>query len=220
MDQGLTRPRLILSPDDMREGLDALVAADPRLAPIRGAAGEVAIRHYPPGFEGMARIVVAQMISVASARAIWGRFETSLGSVTSVKCLQASEADLRAVGLSGAKIRTLRALAAAEAEGLDFDRLTGLAEEDAVRRLVALPGIGVWTAEIFLLFCARRADVFPAGDLALQVATADGLELGARPSEKEMREIATVWSPWRGVAAKLLWAYYSACRGGRSSLPV
>jgi DNA-3-methyladenine glycosylase II len=212
--------RLILSDDDIAEGLDALVAADPRLLPVRAVAGPVAVRHRPPGFEGVARIVVAQMLSVASAEAIWRKLEGQLGPVTVESFLAATPEQLRAAGLSGGKIRTLTGLAEAAAGGLD---LCGLAErppEEAVAALVALPGIGVWTAEIFLLFCARHADVFPAGDLALQVAAAEGLALPGRPKEKEMRVIAEAWAPWRGVAAKLLWAYYKAVREGRTALPV
>jgi DNA-3-methyladenine glycosylase II len=212
--------RLLLSADDITEGLDALVAADPRLGSVRAVAGPVEIRHHPPGFDGLARIVVAQMISVASAQAIWGRLEASLGEVTADRVLAATEAQLRAAGLSGAKIRTLHAVAEAEVRGLDLTGLAERPEADAVQALTGLPGIGLWTAEIFLLFCARRPDVFPAGDLALRVATAEGLALGSRPTEKEMRAIAEAWMPWRGVAAKLLWAYYKACRDGRAAIPV
>ncbi|HUG62725.1 MAG TPA: DNA-3-methyladenine glycosylase 2 family protein [Methylomirabilota bacterium] len=212
--------RLLLTSADIAEGLDALVIADPRLAPIRVTAGDVDIRHSPPGFEGVARIGVAQMLSVASAGAIWRRLEALLGTVGPEALLAASDEDLRAVGLSGGKVRTLRGVAAAEVAGLDLAGLVEAPAEDAVRALVALPGIGLWTAEIFLLFCARRADIFPAGDLALQVAAMEGLELSGRPTEKEMRAIAEAWSPWRGVAAKLLWTYYKACRDGRVAIPV
>jgi DNA-3-methyladenine glycosylase II len=218
--KGLRALRLLLTPDDIAEGLDALVCADARLERVRVVAGDVQIRHNPPGFEGVARIVVAQMLSVASARAIWGKLERSLGEVTPSTLLAASDEALRAAGLSGGKVRTLRAVAAAEMDGLDLAGLAGASPEDAVRALTALPGIGLWTAEIFLLFCARHADVFPAGDLALQVAAAEGLELGGRPSEKEMRAIAAAWAPWRGVAAKLFWAYHKACRDGRAAVPV
>lgn len=203
----------------MTEGLEALVAADPRLAPIRTAAGAVEIRYRPPGFEGIARIVVAQMLSVASAEAIWRKLERELGTVTVDTFLAATPEQLRAAGLSGGKVRTLAAVAEAAAAGLDLSALAEAPPEEAVRVLTALPGIGVWTAEIFLLFCARHADVFPAGDLALQVAAMEGLALPARPKEKDMRAIAEAWAPWRGVAAKLLWAYYKAVRDGRAALP-
>lgn len=212
--------RLLLTADDMTEGLDALVAADPRLLPLRTACGVVEIRHRPPGYEGVARIVVAQMVSVASANAIWGKLERALGTVTGETVLAADEATLRAAGLSGAKMRTLRAVAAAERDGLDLSALAAAPAEEATAALVALPGIGVWTAEIFLLFCARHADVFPAGDLALQVAAMEGLGLEARPSEKAMRRMAEDWTPWRGVAAKLFWAYHKHCREGRTAVPV
>lgn len=203
----------------MTEGLEALVAADPRLAPIRTAAGAVEIRYRPPGFEGIARIVVAQMLSVASAEAIWRKLERELGTVTVDTFLAATPEQLRAAGLSGGKVRTLAAVAEAAAAGLDLSALAEAPPEEAVRVLTALPGIGVWTAEIFLLFCARHADVFPAGDLALQVAAMEGLALPARPKEKDMRAIAEAWAPWRGVAAKLLWAYYKAVRDGLAALP-
>lgn len=204
----------------MTEGLDALVAADPRLLPMRATCGLVEIRHRAPGYEGVARIVVAQMVSVASANAIYGRLETTLGAVTPDRVLAADDGTLRGAGLSGAKIRTLRAVAEATRNGLDLAGLAEAPADDAVAALTALPGIGQWTAEIFLLFCARHADVFPAGDLALQVAAMEGLGLPDRPSEKAMRQMAEAWSPWRGVAAKLFWAYHKACREGRTAVPV
>ena len=212
--------RLILTEADMVEGLDYLERVDPRLAPVRAAAGTIDIRYRPPGFEGIARIVVAQQLSVSSADAIWGRFEALLGAATAGNYLRQSDEALRAAGLSRGKVRTLGALAEAEVAGLD---LVGLAEESpeaATEKLTAIHGIGRWTAEIFLLFCARNADVLPAGDLALQVAAAQALALEGRPSEKELRAISELWSPWRGVAAKLLWAYYKTMRQGRNVLPV
>lgn len=212
--------RLILTDADMAEGLDYLERIDPRLGPVRAAAGPVDIRYRPPGFEGIARIVVAQQLSVASADAIWGRFETLLGVATADNYLRHGEESLRAAGLSRGKVRTLTALAEAAAAGLDLEGLAAELPETATERLTAIPGIGRWTAEIFLLFCARNADVLPAGDLALQVAAAEALALGGRPSEKELRAISELWSPWRGVAAKLLWAYYKTMRQGRNVLPV
>ncbi|WP_237153334.1 DNA-3-methyladenine glycosylase family protein [Oryzibacter oryziterrae] len=213
--------RLLLCDDDMREGLDWLVTADKRLESVRAVAGTVEIRYRPPGFEGLSRIVVAQMLSVASAAAIWQRYEALLGTgcVTAERFLAMEEADLRACGLSGGKVRTLRAAAEAAQAGLDLEGLAGEAPDVTIARLTALPGVGRWTADIFLLFCARHADIFPAGDLALQIAAQEGLGLETRPSEKEMRRISEAWSPWRGVAAKLFWAYYKAVREGRAALP-
>ncbi|MCM5554419.1 DNA-3-methyladenine glycosylase [Pleomorphomonas sp. NRK KF1] len=212
--------RLILTEADMIEGLDYLERIDPRLAPVRVTAGPVDIRYRPPGFEGIARIVVAQQLSVSSADAIWGRFETLLGAATADNYLRQDEEALRTAGLSRGKVRTLRALAEAAADGLDLEGLADERPEVATEKLTAIHGIGRWTAEIFLLFCARNADVLPAGDLALQVAAAEALALDGRPSEKELRAISELWSPWRGVAAKLLWAYYKAMRQGRNVLPV
>lgn len=212
--------RLILTGADVAEGLDHLERVDPRLAAVRAAAGPVDVRYRPPGFEGIARIIVAQQLSVASADAIWTRFEALLGEATADNYLRHGDDALRAAGLSRGKVRTLTALAEAAAGGLDLAALADEPPEMAVETLTALPGIGRWTAEIFLLFCARNADVLPAGDLALQVAAAEALALPARPSEKELRAISELWAPWRGVAAKLLWAYYKAMRQGRNVLPV
>ncbi|CAI9413963.1 DNA-3-methyladenine glycosylase [Pleomorphomonas sp. T1.2MG-36] len=212
--------RLILTETDMIEGLEYLQRADPRLVPVVEMAGPVGIRYRPPGFEGIARIVMGQQLSVASADAIWGRFEGLLGEATAENYLRQSEEALRAAGLSGGKIKTLNALAEAAAGGLDLEGLAAEPAEIATEKLTAIHGIGRWTAEIFLLFCARHADVLPAGDLALQVAAAEALALEGRPSEKELRAISELWSPWRGVAAKLLWAYYKTMRQGRNVLPV
>jgi DNA-3-methyladenine glycosylase II len=212
--------RLILTEADMIEGLEHLQRADPRLVPVVEAAGPVGIRYRPPGFEGIARIVMGQQLSVASADAIWGRFEALLGEATAENYLRQSEEALRAAGLSGGKIKTLNALAEAAAGGLDLEGLAAEPAETATEKLTAIHGIGRWTAEIFLLFCARHADILPAGDLALQVAAAEALSLDKRPSEKELRAISELWSPWRGVAAKLLWAYYKTMRQGRNVLPV
>lgn len=212
--------RLILTEADMIEGLEHLQRADPRLVPVVEAAGSVGIRYRPPGFEGIARIVMGQQLSVASADAIWGRFEALLGEATAQNYLRQSEDALRAAGLSGGKIKTLNALAEAAVGGLDLEGLAAEPAETATEKLTAIHGIGRWTAEIFLLFCARHADILPAGDLALQVAAAEALSLDKRPSEKELRAISELWSPWRGVAAKLLWAYYKTMRQGRNVLPV
>lgn len=212
--------RLILTDADITEGLDHLVAVDPRLQPVVAMAGPVDIRYRPPGFEGLARIVVAQQLSVASADAIWTRFEALLGEATAANYLLHTEEALRGAGLSKGKVKTLAALAEAASGGLDLVALADEPPELAVEQLTAIHGIGRWTAEIFLLFCARNADVLPAGDLAIQVAVGEAFGLPARPSEKELRAISEPWAPWRGVAAKLFWAYYKVMRQGRNVLPV
>jgi DNA-3-methyladenine glycosylase II len=122
--------------------------------------------------------------------------------------LQLSDSELRGAGLSRGKVRTLRAVSEAIAAGLDLDKLAQAPEEEVHAALTSLPGIGPWSADIYLLFCLARADAFAAGDLALQTAARTALGLDTRPSREELYDIAERWRPWRGVAAHLLWAYY------------
>ena len=134
--------------------------------------------------------------------------------------LEASEEDLRAAGLSGAKIRTLRAAAAAAASGaLPLERLAEFPADEAHAALVSVKGIGPWTADIYLLFCLETADAFPSGDLAMQEAARLAFECEVRPTEKEMLALAERWRPWRGIAAKVLWAYYRIAQS-REGAPV
>jgi DNA-3-methyladenine glycosylase II len=197
---------------DVGEGLAALLAADPRLAVIAEAAGPVPLRRRRGGFEGLAAIVTAQQISTTAAASIWTRFAATVDPFTPDKVLATPEDCLRAAGLSRPKIRTLTGIAAACAAGLDLEALHELPPEDATAALRTLKGVGVWTAEIYLLFCVGHPDIFPAGDLALQSSVQRGLGLVSRPSEKTLRNIAAEWLPWRGVAARLFWAYYRASR--------
>jgi DNA-3-methyladenine glycosylase II len=170
--------------------------------------GELPLRREPDGFAALLRAIVGQQVSVASARAIWGRLEAA-GLTEAPAMAAASDDDLRAVGLSRQKARYGRALAAA---GIDFESLRGLPDAEVVRRLVAVPGIGVWTAEIYAMFALGRADVFAPGDLALQEAARILFGLEKRPSERALRVMAEAWSPWRSVAARILWAYYRVAR--------
>jgi DNA-3-methyladenine glycosylase II len=205
---------------DVAAGLAALLAADARLGPVAAVAGALPLRRHPPGFAGLARVVVGQQLSTASAAAIWGRLEAA-GGATPAGFLALDDAALRACGLSVAKVRTLRSLAGAAGDGsLDFAELSSLPAEAAHARLVALPGIGPWTVDVYLLFCAGHPDIFPAGDLALQVAVADAFGLDGRPSVKALAALAAPWAPWRAVAARLFWAYYRARRAGRDGVPI
>jgi DNA-3-methyladenine glycosylase II len=204
--------RTIDSEADIAAGLAALVAADPRLAGIQARAGPVPLRRRAGGFEGLAAIVTGQQISSTAAAAIWGRLTQAVLPFTPEALLGASEPTLKVAGLSRAKIRTLTGLAVAVSGGLDLDRLGQVPAQDAVAALATLDGIGPWTAECYLLFCLGHPDVFPAGDLALQVAVQHGLGLERRPSDKALRAIAAEWSPWRAVAARLFWAYYRTLR--------
>ena len=200
--------RTIATDDDMREGIRALRRKCPHLRRVHEHAGDPPLRRHTPGFAGLARIVVGQQLSLASAQAIWRRVELAVQPMTPARLLALSDGELRAAGLSRGKVRTLRAVSEAIAAGLDLDRLAQAPEDDVHEALTALPGIGPWSADIYLLFCLARADAFAAGDLALQLAARTALGLEARPSREELYDIAERWRPWRGVAAHLLWAYY------------
>ena len=203
---------VIATEADIAAGLAALVATDPRLAPVRDVAGSVPLRRAAPGFAGLARVVIGQQVSIASAEAIWARFAAAFPAPDPAAILAADDATLRAVGLSRAKIAALRAVAEAEAVGLDLGGLAGLPGEEAHARLTAIRGIGPWTADVYLLFCLGHADIFPAGDLALRHAVADAFgEAGPMPI-RALAAMAETWSPWRAVAARLFWAYYRARR--------
>jgi len=212
--------RRIESLDDIAEGLAALIRADPRLAPAAARAGEVPLRRTAPGFASLAAIVVSQQVSRASADAIFGRLTRLLDPLTPQAVLARGEAPLREAGLSRPKQATLLAIAAeVAANGLDLDALCGLDPAEAMARLTAIHGVGPWTAEIYLLFSAGHPDIFPAGDLALRIAAAEALGLDARPSARQLYAMAESWSPWRGVAARLLWAYYREMRGRDGAPP-
>lgn len=193
---------------DVARGLKALIAADPRLGPVAEIAGPLPLRRRSGGFEGLAGIVTAQQISDAAADSIWARLKASVDPFTAETFVATPEETLRAAGLSGPKIRTLTGIAAAAADGFDLIAVHDMPADRAMSTMTALKGIGPWTAEIYLLFCVGHPDIFPAGDLALQNAAMDGLGLRKRPDEKRLRQIAGKWSPWRGVAARLFWAYY------------
>ncbi|NNU80963.1 DNA-3-methyladenine glycosylase 2 family protein [Halovulum dunhuangense] len=189
----------------MDHGLAALVAADPALAPVAEATGPVRLRRREAGFAALLSAIVSQQVSVASARAIWARLEGA-GLTERSAVARAEEDALRACGLSRQKIRYALALAQS---GVDFDRLHGMDDAGIVATLTAVPGIGVWTAEIYAMFALGRADIFPAGDLALQEGARLALDLPERPRERALRARAEAWAPWRSVAAKLLWQYYA-----------
>ena len=194
----------------MREAAEALRAKDPEfVATLLAVGGPPPLRRREPGFAGLAAIIISQQVSVASASAIFGRLESRLAPLEAVRVAAATEEELRGCGLSTPKIRSLRALAEAVAfGGLDLAGLAALDAEEAHEKLVAVKGVGPWTADIFLLFCLGHPDAFPAGDLALQEAAKLALRLKARPDAARLERIAERWRPWRGVAARMLWAYY------------
>jgi DNA-3-methyladenine glycosylase II len=198
----------VLTDANMRQGLRALRRQCGHIRRVHDRAGDPPLRQHSPGFEGLARIIVGQQLSLASAEAIWGRVKLAANPMTPAAFLALSDEQLRAAGLSRGKVRTLRAVCEAIESGLDLDRLAQEPEEVVHEVLTALPGIGPWSADIYLLFCLGRADAFPAGDLALQIVATRALRLRARPSAERLLELAERWRPWRGVAAHLLWADY------------
>ena len=209
----------ITGPDDIAEGLDALCRADPRLLGVRERAGPLPLRLASPGFASLASIIVSQQVSRASADAIFGRFVTLLDPLTPEAVIAADDELFRAAGFSRPKQRAIVAAAAAVTEGLDLTHLCSLPAEEAVRRLTAVPGIGPWTAEVYLLFAAGHPDIFPSRDVALQSAVGHALGLDARPTDRAVAAIAESWAPWRGVASRLFWAYYREMKG-RDAAPV
>jgi DNA-3-methyladenine glycosylase II len=210
-----TPPLQIIDTDaGMREGVRALRRKCPHLRRVHDRAGDPPLRRHAPGFEGLARIVVGQQLSIASAEAIWARVKAAARPMAPKAFLALSDAELRRAGLSQGKVRTLRAACVAIQDGLDLKKLAHAPEADVHEALTALPGIGPWSADIFLLFCLGRADAFAPGDLALQTSAQSALGLEERPSRDELLAIAERWRPWRGVAAHMLWAYYKVAPMG------
>ena len=201
---------LIVDEASLHEAAERLRAKDPELIErLTAAGGRPPLRRREPGFAGLAAIIVSQQVSVASAAAIFGRLQARVVPLEAAGIAAATEDELRACGLSGAKIRTLRAVAQAVAEGgLDLSGLADLDAGEAHKALVMVKGVGPWTADIFLLFCLGHPDAFPAGDLALQEAARLALNLKRRPDAAKLERIAERWRPLRGVAARMLWAYY------------
>jgi DNA-3-methyladenine glycosylase II len=196
--------KLIESDADVAEGAAWLAGQCPRMAMALERTGPLPLRRRGDGFGELLGAIISQQVSVASARAIRARLDAA-AMTTPQAVAAATWEDLRALGLSRQKIRYIQALARAD---IDYAALRRLPDEDIVRTLVAVPGIGRWTAEIYAMFSLGRADVFASGDLALQVAAQNLYALDDRPKDAQLRAMAQDWSPWRSVAARLLFAYY------------
>ncbi len=195
------------------EAAARLMTLDPEIiAQLVEIGGPLPLRRREPGFAGLAAIIVSQQVSVASANAIFGRLAAELTPLDAATLADSDDATLKRCGLSHPKIRALRALAEAIAAGLDLNALSALEAHTAHASLVAVKGIGPWTADIFLLSCLGHPDAFPAGDLALQEAARLALGLKQRPDARKLEEIAERWRPLRGVAARMLWAYYGGMK--------
>ena len=206
--------------DDVAEGLEALLEAHPELAAIANLAGPLPLRRSEPGFESLGSVIVSQQVSKASAASIWMRLTSLIDPLTPQNYLAAGEPAWREAGLSRAKQTALSRISEAIIAGeLDLHDLCDRPIEEAMTRMTRIKGIGPWTAEVYLLFSAGHADVFPAGDVALQHAYAHAYRESVRPDAKALQRLAERWSPWRGVAARLFWAYYAATRG-RDGTPI
>ncbi len=200
--------RIIETDACVAEGAAWLAARDARFASALEQTGPLPLRRRPDGFAQLLSAIVSQQVSVASATAIWGRMTDA--RLTGPRKIQwASDDDLRAVGLSRQKIRYARALAEAR---LDFAALRITPTAQVIETLTQVPGIGIWTAEIYAMFSLGRADVFASGDLALQESARLLFDLPERPRDRALRQMAEDWAPWRSVAARLLWAYYRVAK--------
>ena len=199
--------------DELEEAIHALVKQDPRLKPVFELTGMPALRRREAGFAGLAAIICGQQLSTASAAAIWARLAAAFDPFHHDSLRRARADRLGRLGLSAAKIKTLKNLAREIAtERLNLDVLANEEADAAHHTLVSLHGIGPWTADLYLLFCLGHGDAWPAGDLAVQEAVKIGLGLKTRPTAKEMAPLAEPWRPMRGAAAHLWWAYYRAIR--------
>ena len=200
--------RIIKAPACVAEGAQWLAKAEPRFAEALKLSGALPLRRRPDGFAQLLSAIVSQQVSVAAANAIWGRMrDARLTGPRKIKW--ASDETLNAAGLSRQKIRYARALADAR---INYNALRDDPSDVVIATLTEVPGIGVWTAEIYAMFSLGRADVFAPGDLALQEASRLLFELPERPGERVLRQMAEGWSPWRAVAARLLWAYYKIAK--------
>lgn len=211
----------IKSQSDIDEGMKYLFDISAELKAVSLIAEDVPLRLGEPNFAGLTSIVMGQQVSRASAVAIIGRLNKLVTPLTVQNYLKAGETAWIEAGLSRPKQKTMLAVCDAITSGtLDLEGLCDLPPKDAMEEMVSIKGIGPWTAEVYLLFSAGHADIFPAGDLALQEAVKQAFNLNERPSDKVTRGIAEQWSPWRGVAARLLWNYYAVMQKGRDGSPV
>lgn len=197
---------------DLEGAITRLIAIEPRFAPVFEKHGLPSLRRMEPGLKSLLRIITDQLISLKAGEAIWKRLEPRLGNFDAPSILACAEADLKALGLSGAKARTFHAAATSFLD-LDHAMFDRMSDQDAIDWLTSIRGIGPWTADIYLLSVSMRADAWPAGDLALQVAAQDLLGLPERPDPQVMRDLAETWRPVRAAAARLLWAHYRGLKG-------
>jgi len=198
-----------MTPETIREALDTLAGRDADVARALAEVGYPEPRNREPGFGALISIIAGQQVSASAAAAIRGRLIEAVVPLTPENFLAAGEETLRAAGLSGRKIEYGCGIAEAMRSG-DFDagKLAAMDDDAVIATLTALRGLGRWSAEIYMLFALRRANVWPAEDLAIQEALRRLKGLEARPARVESEAIVAPWQPWRGVAALFLWHYY------------
>ena len=197
--------------EGLKESLDALAERDPAIAEALARAGYPEPRISEPGYITLLRAIVGQQVSVKAAASMWSKLQAAVGDdVAPEAVLAASDEALRGAGLSRQKSSYARSLAEEVVSGrLDFAHLPE-DDEEAIAHLVAVKGIGRWTAEVYLLFAEGRRDIWPAGDLAVQIEVGRMMGLEDRPTEKKVRELAEAWRPHRGALAIFAWHHRRA----------
>jgi DNA-3-methyladenine glycosylase II len=202
---------MVRTTNSIRAHVEALAAREPAFAAVVERHGVPDPRKSKPGAQTLLRTIVGQQVSVAAARSMWSKLEAAYGSPPDLNLLlAATDEELRAAGISRQKAGYIRSLAELVISGeLDLHNLPA-DDDEAIALLTRIKGIGRWSAEIYLLFAEGRADVFPAGDLAVMVEIGRLLGLADKPSEKQLREIAEQWRPYRGAAAILAWHSYNS----------
>jgi DNA-3-methyladenine glycosylase II len=207
----MQREAMVRSKQSIRRDVEALASREPAFAKVVETHGVPEPRNSERGAQTLLRTIVGQQVSVAAARSMWAKLEAAFGSPPDLhKLLAASDEELRAAGMSRQKSGYIRSLAGLVISGeLDLENLPQ-EDEEAIALLTKIKGIGRWSAEIYLLFAEGRGDVFPAGDLAVMVELGRLMGLAERPSEKQLRELAEAWRPYRGAAAVLAWHSYNS----------
>lgn len=196
----------------LRRDMRALARRHPEFAAVERP---VPVEVLDPGFPGMVHLILGQQVSIEAADAMYARLEATIGPVTPEGILSLDDPTMQQCGFTRMKAEYARGLAIAAIDGLDLDRVSASPHDEAIRTLTGLRGIGRWTAECFLLFCAGRRDVFPAGDLALRVGWQELAGAPETPSEMQLRSTAEAWAPRRSAAAHLIWHAYLHRRGRR-----
>ncbi|MGA6102156.1 DNA-3-methyladenine glycosylase family protein [Psychrobacter pocilloporae] len=205
----------IETPQELSENISALIAIEPKFAAIYEQVGLPDLRHNAGGFEQLMRAMVGQQLSVAAAASIWKRL-VDAALTTPYKIGEATDEALKAQGLSKQKTRYIRSLVD---HNIDFAALENMPNEEVINTLTAVTGIGRWTAEMYLLFSLKRADVLAVDDLAIKVAAMELLGLAERPKPKQLNNLTQHWSPYRSAASLLLWSYYGLLRN-KTAVPL